>query len=461
MRYLYLSILVVMSVSCLKAETSKSDLDEIKQELITLKKIYEQKIQQLELRLQEVEKSAKKAQIAAKRTETNLRRTQEVSKSENSFNPAFSVIFDGKYVHYDRDPEDFDIPGFQLGGESAPVPEGFNVAHSEFVASANIDDLFFGKITYALISDNLETEVELEEAFVETIGLGAGLSIKTGRFFSDAGYLNAKHSHVWDFIDMPLVYRAMLGGNYADDGIQVSWLAPTSVYSHFGIELYKGDTFPSGGAANHKFATWTAFMAFGGDWGVEHSWQTGLSFWNNNSEDRQGGGHHHGDSELFEEVASFSGDSDLVLFDFVYKWAPDGNAKEQNLKLQFEYFDRQESGLLSMIGSDPFEITSYNGKQKGYYLQGIYQFMPKWRIGMRYDYLDADNNAFDTDILEEAGLVPFADNMDSWSLMLDYSNSEFSRFRIQFSKEALSNLSDNKLYLQYILSMGSHGAHSF
>ncbi|MCP4413702.1 MAG: TonB-dependent receptor [Gammaproteobacteria bacterium] len=464
MRYFYISLLLLMNMVCLKAETTNTtntEIELLKEELEALKTVYEQKIIQLESRLQQVEKSAKKAQITAKRAEINLKRSQQVTKSENSFNPAFSIIFDGKYASYDNEQQLNEIPGFQMGGESANATEGFTVGHSELVMSANVDDMFYGQMTYALVAEEDETAIELEEAFIETIGLDAGWSIRGGRFFSDIGYLNSKHGHIQDFVDMPVVYRAMLGGNYFDDGIQVSWLAPTDIYSQFGIEVFKGDSFPSGGSSDDEFATWTAFMKFGGDWNVEHSWQAGFSLWKNDSLARQGGGHHHGSSEEVEEVASFVGDSELMLIDFVYKWAPNGNAEEQNFKLQFEYFNRDENGLIQMIGSDPFEQTTYYGKQKGYYLQGVYQFIPKWRVGMRYDFINSNNHGADEDVLQEAGLLSADDDFDKWTLMLDYSHSEFSRFRIQYSKEDLSDFSDNRLYLQYIMSIGSHGAHSY
>jgi hypothetical protein len=46
--------------------------------------------------------------------------------------------------------------------------------------------------------------------------------------------------------------------------------------------------------------------------------------------------------------------------------------------------------------------------------------------------------------------------------MLDFSPSEFSRFRLQYSKdESMENVSENQWFVQYIHSLGSHGAHSF
>jgi hypothetical protein len=47
--------------------------------------------------------------------------------------------------------------------------------------------------------------------------------------------------------------------------------------------------------------------------------------------------------------------------------------------------------------------------------------------------------------------------------MFDYSPSEFSRFRLQYARDQSrpDGVKDNQLFLQYILSMGAHGAHKF
>lgn len=45
--------------------------------------------------------------------------------------------------------------------------------------------------------------------------------------------------------------------------------------------------------------------------------------------------------------------------------------------------------------------------------------------------------------------------------MVDFSNSEFSRLRLQVSDFDTGAESSTGLYLQYIMSMGSHGAHAF
>ena len=46
--------------------------------------------------------------------------------------------------------------------------------------------------------------------------------------------------------------------------------------------------------------------------------------------------------------------------------------------------------------------------------------------------------------------------------MFDYNPSEFSRIRLQFARSQLeAGVTDNQLFLQYILSLGAHGAHAY
>ena len=74
---------------------------------------------------------------------------------------------------------------------------------------------------------------------------------KAGRFLSSIGYLNDQHSHTWDFVNQPLAYQAFLGGQFADDGLQLKWLAPTDIYLQFGAEVGSGLNFPGSDRATN------------------------------------------------------------------------------------------------------------------------------------------------------------------------------------------------------------------
>jgi hypothetical protein len=286
------------------------------------------------------------------------------------------------------------------------------------------------------------------------------LNAKAGRFFSAVGYLNEQHEHSWDFSDAPLIYRGLFGNQLNDDGLQVSWLAPTDLYFQLGGELLRGDDFPAAGADHDGVGAYTLFTRLGGDVGASHSWQAGLSYWSADVDDRTGETHSHG-GDTASETPSFTGDSDIRALHLVWKWAPDGNPTQRNLKLQFEYFDRDEDGSIIMEGSSPLEMTSYDGDQNGWYAQAVYQFMPQWRVGLRYDRLYVDNEGSEYDILEESGLSDEDHDPERFSIMTDWANSEFSWIRLQYNHDKSYSDSDEQVILQYVHSLGSHGAHQF
>jgi hypothetical protein len=47
------------------------------------------------------------------------------------------------------------------------------------------------------------------------------------------------------------------------------------------------------------------------------------------------------------------------------------------------------------------------------------------------------------------------------SAMIDWSNSEFSRIRLQYTQDQASPDSADLFMMQYTVSFGAHGAHSF
>jgi hypothetical protein len=147
----------------------------------------------------------------------------------------------------------------------------------------------------------------------------------------------------------------------------------------------------------------------------------------------------------------------LTGVDFIWKWAPNGNPRQTNFKFQTEYFTRDEDGTFDPASSGT--PLTYNGKQKGWYAQAVYQFMPRWRAGLRIDRLKADaiDVALAGTALDNQGHDP-----RRASAMVDFSNSEFSRLRFQINKdESRLDQKDTQWYLQYVMSLGAHGAHSF
>ncbi|HEX9626261.1 MAG TPA: hypothetical protein VGA00_04925 [Acidiferrobacterales bacterium] len=371
------------------------------------------------------------------------------SATAPSFNPDVSLILSGSFSRFSRDPDSYALPGFPLAAETGPGEQGLSLAESELVLSANIDPWFFGYFTGAVTPEN---EFEVEEAYIQTLALPAGVRVKAGRFLSGIGYLNELHPHAWDFVDAPLAYRAFLGGQLGDDGVQITWLAPGAGYVQLGGEWLRGESYPAGGAARDGRGTATAFARVGGDAGASHSYRFGLSHIRARADQRLSG-------DIEDAPDAFDGKARVTVADFVWKWAPGGNPVQTNFKLQGEYLWRREDGefTVDVNGVAP-GMDDYRSNQTGWYLQTVYQFMPRWRAGLRHDRLrtrdlDAGANAA---ALDTGGHAPRRS-----AAMLDFSPSEFSRVRLQFNRDTSQPEADNQLMLQYLTSLGAHGAHRF
>lgn len=366
-----------------------------------------------------------------------------------SFNPDISLILTGGYAHLSNDPDGYAIPGFMLGAETGPGERGLSLAESELIVSANVDDLFFGQLTAAVTPEN---EVELEEAYVQTLGLAPGVTLRAGRFYSGIGYLNSQHPHSWDFVDTALPYRALLAGQYGDDGVRLSWVAPTELFLELGGEWLRGANFPAGGDGNDGQGVATVFAHLGGDVGASHAWRVGVSYLQAEVAERLSG-------DVEQAPDAFSGDSRLAIADLVWKWAPQGNPKQTNFKFQAEYLWRAEDGEFTADVNGGAPVTdAYSARQSGWYAQAVYQFVPRWRIGARYDQVD-------THELTAGANAALFDTGD-WTprratVMADWSHSEFSRVRLQWTRDRSQPDTGSEVRVQYIMSLGAHGAHAF
>ena len=454
------------------------DLKELREQVRQLKDSYEKRIEALEKRLQQAEQSAGKAEAAATQAQGTATQAQGTANQAavqassrpsgaSAFNPGISLILNGTWGNLSRDPARYRINGFApTGGEVAPPARGLSLGETELAISANIDHYFRGTMYAALAPDN---GIGVEEAYIQTLALSKGFTVKAGRFLSGVGYQNEIHPHAWDFTDASLASKAFLGGKFADDGVQVKWVAPTDLYFAVGAEAGRGRTFPAGpegGRSKNGIGSGVLFAHLGGDIGASTAWRVGLSSLQTSP---QGRTYDDLDSAGTTVTNSFSGKSRLWALDGVLKWAPNGNATQTNFKLQGEYFRRKESGNLTYdttAASLGTRVDSYSSQQSGYYLQGVYQFMPRWRAGYRYDRLSAGTASIglvNNGALAAANFpILNAYNPTRNTVMVDWSTSEFSRLRLQFARDRSQfAVTDNQVFLQYIMSLGAHGAHKF
>ena len=372
--------------------------------------------------------------------------------SGNAFNPAVSLILDGHFASYSQDPKTYQLPGFMLAPDGGLGAEGLSLDETELAISANVDDKYYGSMSLSIQqTSNGDTSVDLEEAYFETTALPKGLKVKAGKFFSEIGYLNPVHSHAWDFYDAPLAYVAMLNTQLSDAGVQLSWVAPTALYFQIGGEWLRGDAFPAAnGADSHGAGSATFFLHVGGDVGATSSWRAGVSYLKADANDRV--------SQLQDASVAFTGTSDLAIADFVWKWAKNGNPRDRYYIVQAEYLHRTEDGDLATTPAALPPVNGlYSGTQSGYYVQGVYQFYPRWRAGLRYDRLESSNTV--------SAPVPSplvtSHSPSRVTMMGDFSNSEFSRMRVQLARDESRPEADDQIVFQYLMSLGAHGAHRF
>lgn len=473
----------VMLPICAHAQSTEV-LDQIRQEIQDLKKTYETRIQELEQRLKAAEQAAAKAQSAATQAQQSATKAEttaqqaesaaqkaEVSAAQapaavtgpasaNVFNPGISLILNGSYQYYSQNPEDAAITGYIPPGGRDIGPRGFSLDESELTLSAAVDQLFYAQATFSVEQEPGETSIGVEEAYFLTSALGHGLTVKAGQFFSALGYFNPVHAHAWDFFDAALPQSTFLGNNLAVTGLQATWVAPLPVFVELGVEADRpvGFPFPESDPNSNGIPSYTLFARVGGDIGTSHSYRVG-AWWLQADNDLSEG------VPLLDFDESFTfqgGDTKLWGLDFVYKWAPDGNPVQRNFKFVAEWMQRRiDDDLTFDDGVNPAATGPFKVTQNGWYAQGVYQFIPQWRVGLRYDQLSKGSYDVSTPLI---GLVP--PNSDytpyRWSTMVDWSPSEFSRIRLQYNYDKTQQgVTNNEVFLQYIMSLGVHGAHKF
>jgi hypothetical protein len=439
--------------------------------------------------------------------------------SGNAFNPQISVILDGNYYHDGIDGEgaalvgeafqpfgggqDHDHEGEEDGHAHGLTSNGFNFRSAEIAFSATVDPYFDASLYLAIDGDG---NVDLEEGWFQTRSLPYGLKVKAGKFLSDFGYINKQHPHQWDFVDQNLPYLNLLGDHgLQDTGVQVTWLPDLPVYTLLGLEALQGDQEVFGATLGDDEQAelnlrdtedgprlWTAFAKVSPDIGENHALQIGLSYAHNTQHQevhRHEFGleedlHDHEEEYAYEEEHGhveehrhallrngLEGDADLWGVDVVYKYDADGAYGKGDFKLQAEYLrsikdtkirsanviDEETGEILEaqsgLIGSTRKFTTD------GLYVQAIYGFAPKWTAGLRYDALGLTNKV-------SGGESEDFGSSDRWTLDLTWNLSEFSRLRAQYAHSDILVSADERerfdaFYLQFLMSLGTHGAHVF
>ena len=345
-------------------------------------------------------------------------------------------------------------------GDHDPQQRGFNARNIELAFDGAVDPYFegFANIVFKLDNDN-ETEVEVEEAFMQTTSLPYNLQLKGGQFFAAFGRLNPTHPHTWDFADTPLVNGLFLGPDgLRGVGAQGSWTLPLPWYSQLIVASQNGR-----GSTGFSFRN-------PGDNGM---------FFDRITTDREARGlQDFVWTPRFENSVNLS-DTQTVLAgvsgafgsnetgansrtqiygaDLLYKWkSSHAEGGFPFVKWQTEFMYRRFQAGHGANDSFPVAETFHDW---GLYSQVLWGFKKGWVAGIRGDYVDMQNSQFTDDL----------DRQSRWriSANLTWYPTEFSKIRLQYNQDFLeenfflSAREVESVFLQWEFILGAHGAHKF
>ena len=368
-----------------------------------------------------------------------------------------NISFDGQFAlaySSDRNLDRLEV------GDHDPLQRGFNARNLELALDGAVDPYFEGFANIVLkLDNNNQTEIEAEEAFLQTTDLPYGLQVKAGQFFSAFGRINPTHPHTWDFADDPLVHGNFLGSDgLRGVGAQVSWTAPVSWYSQFlfGLQNGRGNTgysFRNPGADGTFFGRVTTDRELRGvqDFVFVPRWEN--SFDLSPTQTVLGGV----SGAFGPNETGGNARTEIYGADFLYKWkSPRAEGGFPFVKWQTEAMYRRFEAGRGVDQSFPVAETFHDW---GMYSQVVWGFTKGWTTGLRGDYLHMQNSAY-TDALDRQ-------SRERVSADLTWYPTEFSKLRLQYNhdfleaNDFLSSRQADSIFFQFEFILGAHGAHKF
>ncbi|MEO6872413.1 MAG: hypothetical protein ABI233_09375 [Chthoniobacterales bacterium] len=368
-----------------------------------------------------------------------------------------NLSFDGQFslaYSSDRDLAKLEV------GDHDPQQRGFNARNLELALDGAVDPYFegFANIVLKLNNDN-ETEIEVEEAFLQTSDLPYGLQLKAGQFFSAFGRINPTHPHTWDFADDPLVHGLFLGSDgLRGVGAQVSWTVPVSWYSQFlfGVQNGRGNTgfsFRNPGDNGTFYGRETTDREARGvqDFVYVPRWEN--SFDLSPTQTVLGG-----ISGAFgSNETGANSRTQIYGADLLYKWkSPRAEGGFPFVKWQTEAMYRRFEAGRGVDESFPVAETFHDW---GMYSQVVWGFKKGWTTGVRGDYVHMQDSDY-TDVLDRQ-------SRERISADLTWYPTEFSKLRLQYNHDFLeadhffSQRQADSIFFQFEFILGAHGAHKF
>jgi hypothetical protein len=356
---------------------------------------------------------------------------------DEEFAPVISLIGDFSYVKRSKELHEVSIPGFthvhkEEDGHNhseAHGKQGFNFNSAELEVEAAIDEHMEVHATFHLSKDSFEVE-----EFYGTTHNRDGLNYKLGKFLSNFGANNAKHSETWDFAQRPLINTALFGSHGLNEtGVSASW---NNKNLKVGFEILSGENELSFGRDEIEDRNITIEGSESPDLSVLYAkynnrfdtvkFDGGLSYAKGKARWK-----HTND---INSSHALTGDVTLIGLDTAFTLP---FSRVSNLKWSTEYIQRKvDNGLRHAAITATTKTVKMD--QSGYNTSLVYTINPKYKVGIRYE-----------DILKNDKIVDDVNQNKSealtiTSIMLEHNLSEQNRLRVQYNQDK-SKFHDKKL----------------
>ena len=357
---------------------------------------------------------------------------------------------------------DASIQNLQGGGHD-PKQRGFTVPNAELAVGGAVDPYLVARTNIILLmSEEGETVIELEEAFIRTQALPYGLELKAGQFFTEFGRINQVHPHAWTWIDQPVINSRVFGGDgMRGQGLRSSVSLPTPWLSDVLITAQnaRGETmasfFGEGEGLGGRVYTVETDTRNLGDLAWSARWANALDV----SDDLT--------LRVGASVALGPNASGLDTNSVIYgghvalRWRPAGGTRG----FPFVTWETEVIGREAEV--DEFDDTANGGPvyaaetltDWGLFTQAMVGFLPGWSAGLRYEIATGSGESVGG---READ--PLRDDRTRISPLIAWQPTEFSRLRLQYNYDQADHLQDDdahSVWLALDIIIGTHPPHLF
>jgi hypothetical protein len=314
----------------------------------------------------------------------------------------------------------------------------FGVREVELAVQAAVDPYFRGDV-FLGISD--QEKISIEQAYLTSTSLPAGLEVRLGRFLMPFGKQNTTHRHDLHTIEYPWVLQRFL----SDDGIKGTgvWvskvLAPLGFYQEIQLTAVdrlgaRPDSLVVSEPVNRKLGGlgYSARLRNYFDVSENANFEVSGSVMTGRVE-RPG-------AVVADEIDAVAARQTTVGADVTYRWRPLQQGLYKSVMVQGEFMHQINQNVAGLA----LAPRNYDGA----YLFGRYQIAARTFLGARYDWVQDPENGGRT--------------LNAGSGYLEFYPSEFSKLAAAYERYMPHGENGvNRILVQATFSLGPHKPHPF